>query len=176
VNYLESVLPPDGFPGDWADYEIVDCSIEGAGNTPATSDPSGNRIGIDFGNLAALVPEDTPGAPGLPGLLVVLIYHELVHLIGAHGGDWCGELQGIKAVAQKHCEFICFIQSHGGGPLDALCLLYAQVRKIFNCATTPDGEESKVHAARAGCGMSGSGNDIPPCGCCEGVIDDLGDC
>src|SRR5258708_7704891 len=44
------------------------------GNLPAAS--TGTVIGIDFERLEQVVPPDTPGAPGHPGCVMILMFHE----------------------------------------------------------------------------------------------------
>ena len=132
-------------------------SADLSGNLPAASSGDGTTIGIDFDRLEAVVPPDTPGAPGHPGCVVILVFHELQHLRHGWGRGFCAEVGITVYTATKHCEFICWISDEGGGPLDALCLMYAHVKQTMNDA----GMQSKINAA----GCSGS-TTIPDCGCC----------
>jgi hypothetical protein len=62
------------------------------GNIPAASSGDGTVIGIDFERLEQVVPPNTPGAPGHPGCVVILIFHELQHTRHGWGRDFCSEV------------------------------------------------------------------------------------
>lgn len=130
------------------------------GNIPAAMSANGTVLGIDFARLEAVVPPGTPGAPGYPGCVLILVFHELQHAHHGWGKDFCSEVGNTIYTATKHCEFICWIQTNGGGPLDALCLMYAHVRSLAN------GADMQAQIDQHGCVCTPSCT-IPPCGCCE---------
>jgi len=140
-------------------------NADAIGNSPAVTSADGNTIGIDFDRLEAVVPPSTPGAAGHPGLLVVLIYHELQHRDHGWGScqtgtpnDLCCEHGITAATAQAHCAFITFIVDNGGGPIDALCRMYAHVMAKYNA--------SVASGATSHCTGSGPPTSIPPCPAC----------
>lgn len=126
-------------------------------NLAAASSADGMTIGIDFERLEAVVPPETPGAPGHAGCVVILLYHELQHL--NHGWDrsYCSEIGITVHTAQQHCALICYIANEAMGPLDALCLMYRHVAEQVNKAS----EQAKIAAH----GCSGP-TTVPPCICC----------
>lgn len=148
VGYLEAQ--------GWDFSEISVSSAELQGDYPAASVPG--HIGIDFERVAEVIPPDTPGAPFHPGLLVVLIMHELYHLEGGYGTGLCDELEIASKVAKfYHCDLICAVAAVGGAT-DALCMMFEHIRSKVNHP------ETMMEALLLGCpGLAGS---MQPCSCC----------
>jgi hypothetical protein len=159
VQFLESV--GENLSG----ITVSAADLKGA--APAAASGDGTKIGIDFDRLQEVVPPATPGAPGHPGLLVILLFHELGHVhheLGhvhhGWGRSFCDEVGLTVQVAQKHWQFICDIQAAGGGPLDALCKMYEHIRGKVNDPAT------RAEITKQGC--AGSTGPIPACECCAG--------
>jgi len=132
-------------------------NVDIVGNAPGISTQDGLHIGIDFARLEAVVPPGTPGAPGHPGLAIVVMYHEILHFRHALPQTFCGELTTAILTCSMQCNFITTIHDDGGGPLDALCMMYQHVRNLVN--------ESGFQEAAANAGCLGT-TTIPPCGLC----------
>jgi hypothetical protein len=128
--------------------------MDSGGKKPAASDPNSKTIGIDFDTIQKAVPESTPGAPGKPGLAIVWLLHEKMHIDQDLPTNPCNEITITVVVAAWHCEFICTIQAAGGGPLDALCKLYRHVKYKYK-------EYKQQYTDCAG------PSEIPGCNCCN---------
>jgi hypothetical protein len=139
VAFLQSVGE------DTSGLSITNCDANG--NTAALAAPG--HVGIDFGRLDEVVDPNTPGAPGHPGLVVIVLFHELQHLNHGWGNDPCSEINLAVSVAGKHCEFINFVWAGGGGPLDALCDMYNHVQAKVGSQETQDAFEDNNCAGPA---------------------------
>ena len=114
----------------------------------------GTAIGVDFDQIENAVPPETPGAPGKPGLLAVVLLHELKH-VSSLNHSWQDEFRIQSETAGFNCQLVCDIVSVGGGPTDSLCLLYSTVRASYAIAFS-------AHCA----GCTGIPSTLPPCECC----------
>ncbi|MEQ8765797.1 MAG: hypothetical protein RL885_17875 [Planctomycetota bacterium] len=141
-----------------AGIQISNADLEGS--LPAASSRDGKHIGIDFAPVGEVIPPSTPGAPGHPGLVVMLIFHELQHLHHGWGDSFCQEVELTVHVSSYHCDFIRAIRSQGGGPLDALCKMYDHVRSKVNAANI------RARVRDEGCsGNTGPIGACPECDC-----------
>ncbi len=130
-----------------------------AGSIPAASSGDGKHIGIDFARVRDVIPATTPGAPGHPGLVVILIFHELQHTQHGWGDSFCQEVELTAHVAGYHCDFIRWLAQYDGGPLDAICMVYEHVRSKLNAPSM------RARIQSAGC--SGNAGPIGPCPDCD---------
>jgi hypothetical protein len=86
VEYLNAAGEP--LPEGW---QIV--AIDTSGAAPAAGDPNTRQIGIDYKKFEEAVPESTPGAPGKPGMVCVLLIHEYTHIKDNLSQSPCNEIK-----------------------------------------------------------------------------------